>query len=33
MGTRITTGAENPLFERQRSVASSSRICIIAGQM
>ena len=27
------TGQENPLFERQRMTGSSSRICIIAGQM
>ena len=29
----MTMGQENPLFERQRMVATSSRICIIAGQM
>jgi hypothetical protein len=33
MATRITTGAQSALLERQRIVASSSRICIIAGQM
>ena len=33
MATRITMGHEKPLFERQRMVASSSRICIMAGQM
>ena len=33
MGTRITTGQEKAPLERQRMVASSSRICIMAGQM
>ena len=27
------TGHENALFDRYRSIVSSSRICIIAGQM
>ena len=33
MATRITQGEENALFERQRISGSSSRNCIIAGQM
>ena len=30
---RVAMGALNPLLERQRMVTSSSRICIMAGQM
>ena len=33
IGTRITTGADQLLPERYRIIDSSSRICIIAGQM
>src|SRR5580692_3548996 len=33
IATRMTNGQEKTLFERQRITESSSRICIIAGQM
>jgi hypothetical protein len=33
MGTRNTSGQAKVPLERQRMVASSSRICIMAGQM
>ena len=33
IATRMTIGHENMLFERYRSIDTSSRSCIIAGQM
>ena len=33
MATRTTAGQAKSPLERQRMVASSSRICIMAGQM
>jgi hypothetical protein len=33
MGTRSTNGQAKVPFERQRMVAISERICIMAGQM
>jgi hypothetical protein len=33
MATQSTSGAEKALFDRQRMSGSSSRSCIIAGQM
>ena len=33
MGTRMTMGADQAPFERQRTVAASLLICCMAGQM